>query len=521
VPKGNDPFFTVLGVGRRPPDSISRAFLLTDNWDDWFRYSTQYFLVVFDQDGKRHEVGSVKIGQFEMGPDQRRADIPKAFDLLSSQFFSVGQDDTYYEALNALGAQFRDRVLRGLRDMAADNEIFDRALREDVTSVSLFRSVRAFTVKGQFRRLARGEARLTPFNFAYRARRVKGSDSPPVVLSFEVTPDSSPPTNIHVVIGRNGVGKTYLLNQMSRAIVDTEAPSGTHGRFVLDEETHTDEAFANLVSVTFSAFDQFVPLPEPRDSLGSVRYSYIGLQRPKTKDAKARVPKSPAILAEEFVRSMQLCRKSGKTARWSRALETLEADPLFRQAELTSLATERMSEDWEQRTKTFFRKLSSGHKVVLLTITRLVETVDERTLILLDEPEAHLHPPLLAAFVRALSDLLVQQNGVAIVATHSPVLLQEVPRTCVWKLRRVGGEMRAERPETETFGENVGVLSREVFGLEISEAGFHRLLKELVDRDLSFQQIRSHFSGQLGAEALALVRSMVAARRTVNGETDA
>lgn len=47
---------------------------------------------------------------------------------------------------------------------------------------------------------------------------------------------------------------------------------------------------------------------------------------------------------------------------------------------------------------------------------------------LIDEPEGHLHPPLLSAFVRALSELLVNRNGVAIIATHSPVVLQEVPR---------------------------------------------------------------------------------------------
>jgi len=66
-------------------------------------------------------------------------------------------------------------------------------------------------------------------------------------------------------------------------------------------------------------------------------------------------------------------------------------------------------------------KLSSGHAIVLLTITRLVE-LDERSLVLIDEPEVHLHPPLLSAFVRALSDLLIELNGVAIVATHSPVM---------------------------------------------------------------------------------------------------
>ena len=72
--------------------------------------------------------------------------------------------------------------------------------------------------------------------------------------------------------------------------------------------------------------------------------------------------------------------------------------------------------------------MSSGHAIVFMTITRLVEKVDERSLVLLDEPESHLHPPLLSALIRALSDLLVSRNAIAIIATHSPVVLQEVPQ---------------------------------------------------------------------------------------------
>lgn len=56
-------------------------------------------------------------------------------------------------------------------------------------------------------------------------------------------------------------------------------------------------------------------------------------------------------------------------------------------------------------------------------------------------------------------------------------MLQEVPKNCVWKLRRHGTTLLAERPEMETFGENVGTLTREVFGLEVTEAGFHQLLR--------------------------------------------
>ncbi|OYQ67928.1 hypothetical protein B9G53_00495 [Pseudanabaena sp. SR411] len=159
-----------------------------------------------------------------------------------------------------------------------------------------------------------------------------------------------------------------------------------------------------------------------------------------------------------------------------------------------------------------FEKLSSGHKVVLLTITRLVETVEERTLVLLDEPEAHLHPPLLSAFVRTLSELLVYRNGVAIIATHSPVILQEIPKSCVWKLRRNGSEAIAERPETETFGENVGTLTREVFGLEVTQSGFHKLLQDAVNQNKSFKQTMQMFDNELGSEARAILRALIVER---------
>ncbi len=40
--------------------------------------------------------------------------------------------------------------------------------------------------------------------------------------------------------------------------------------------------------------------------------------------------------------------------------------------------------------------MSSGHAIVLLTVTKLVARVEEKTLVLIDEPESHLHPPLLS-----------------------------------------------------------------------------------------------------------------------------
>ena len=71
--------------------------------------------------------------------------------------------------------------------------------------------------------------------------------------------------------------------------------------------------------------------------------------------------------------------------------------------------------------------------------------------------------------------------------------------------------MVAERPEIETFGENVGVLTREVFGFEVTDSGFHRLLKDNV-ADRTMEEAVQFFGGELGAEARAILRGLIATR---------
>ena len=161
--------FVVLPHGqRRPREGQDVVYLLTDAWDDWFKYSTMYAVYYFDEDGEGHSIGEVKIGSFDMPSGQRRPDLPEEFTELGQEFFSVGQDDTYYEKLNDLGPAMRATYLNAMRDMALDADRYERALAENVTGVSLLRYVSDKTVRGQFHRMATGGARLTSFSFSYR-----------------------------------------------------------------------------------------------------------------------------------------------------------------------------------------------------------------------------------------------------------------------------------------------------------------------------------------------------------------
>jgi predicted ATPase len=435
----------------------------------------------------------------------------------------MGQSENYYETLEDFGTEYREWFLKALRDCAFDLSILESNKFESVLSGSLLRDIDMQRVKTRFHRLANGDAELTPYDFKYLLPADPLSPDPPPLLSFSVRPNSYPPTNIHVLIGRNGVGKTRCFDLLSRAFLGMAASDGgapgslTHEAGRSTSWRHEDRSFAGLVTVSFSPFDKYGPLVGEDPNL-SVKYDYVGLIRETAIDAapqpqdesgnpRANITiKSHVELTEDFIKSIEACRRGARHGRWTRALKVLEADPLFAEVNVSSVgdADEGV---WRDTARQIFKRLSSGHSVVLLTVTRLVELVEERSLILIDEPESHLHPPLLSAFVRALSDLLTNRNGVALIATHSPVVLQEVPRNCAWILNRSGRACRADRPQDETFGENVGVLTREVFGLEVTQTGFHRMIEQaIVGR--AYNEILALYDGQLGSEARALARAL-------------
>jgi len=497
-----------------PSGSKNQAFLFVDNWDDWGKYRTQFSLHIADETGEAHHIGSVKIGQKGLIPSgrvskgHRTPALDETFNDLDESYFSLGQSESYYESLNKVSEALRTRVLKGLRDCAANLGIFDIYRSEVVMRESLLRDVVESTVAGRLNRLSRGDATLTRFAFTYRFPA--SGRKPPASMTFDVIPESQPPTNVHVLIGRNGVGKTRCMRLLALALLGREPDDGdSAGTIEMQaEDTGGAVAFSGLVLVSFSAFDEFELEPAEADAMSCHQ---VGLRYPASSQPSPTV-KSFDDLGTDFANSLTRCQSGVLAERWRTAVRTLEEDDLFGEADVTSLLDEESDVGLKTRARRLFKKLSSGHAIVLLTVTHLVELVDERTLVLLDEPEGHLHPPLLASFVRCLSDLLVRRNGVAIVATHSPVVLQEVPQSCAWKLRRSGRTPIVERPTVKTFGENIGVLTRDVFGLQVTHSGFHKLLRDAVADGSSYRRVLNRFDGELGDEAKAIVQALIAER---------
>lgn len=494
------------------PPSYPAVYLINDNWDD-FGFKTLFVAHLKESsDASPYEVGYLKV--MVKGSESGRTPMPTGwFEQLPDIYCSLGLDFTYYETLQRSGESLRDEVLEALRDVARFPEIEKEFRDEEAFKVSLVRQTSASRALVDSRAMFEDASTATEMSFRFRTS--VGGSTFELDLDFGDTEDL--PSRVCAIIGYNGVGKTRLLANLATvaqtSLLDRGAAEVAEqfGKFV-----GTDPEFSVVVTVSYSAFDTF-PIPT-----GIGGHKYCGLRRvlqnatlandwseakslqdPQSDSSKVqRQLKSTDDLAAEFLDALELAKRRDRLQIFEAAMKPLSIEPSFAEVEVLELLKLSRS-----GATTLFGRLSTGHKIVLNIVTQLLANLQPNALVVIDEPESHLHPPLLAALFRSISTALDGFNSFGVIATHSPVVLQEIPRRYVRILQRVGSLTSIIRPEIETFGENVGLLTRIVFDLDNSGADFQSILRRL-HRSMSFEEIELLFDGELSSQAAALLMSL-------------
>ena len=183
------------------------AFLKPNDWDD-YGFRTHYTLELVSKEDVI-EIGHLAIAYEGMGRGLTNDELPKRFEALPADFFSLGLNDEYYWNLKQAGDECRDKVLQVLGDLALDINRFEKLLensgRTSVIRQSFLRHTSQELVVRQFHRLAKGGPRFLGFDMSFSVD-YENCDQ----LDFFVRPESCPPSNVHALIGSNGVGKTHL-----------------------------------------------------------------------------------------------------------------------------------------------------------------------------------------------------------------------------------------------------------------------------------------------------------------------
>lgn len=479
-----------------------KVLLKQDNWND-FAFVTTFHVFVYDRNGNNSSIGSTKIGftgQTESEPTFNK--LPTVFDSVPSNFFSLGTDLDFYKNISSImDDNEKDIFLNSLRDVAHSDTYRNIAIGENVFSQSLLRDITLNTVIGPFGRAIKRLPPLTDYIFHFTSPETERSSK--FIFEFNVIAHSKPSKNIHAIIGRNGVGKTHIISNMINSVLYNNTENGYFSSY---GEPLPKDYFNSLIAISFSPFDTKIPLNIAHTAL--ISYSYIGIRKDDATSLKNRDD-----LNEDFTQAIIHCfLNQNKKNIWLSMIESFSYDSLFfdsiKLSGLTSSDTD-SEEEIRRKSQACIALMSSGHAIILIILTRIIALVQERSLIIIDEPENHLHPPLLSFFIRELSTILHHQNGVALVATHSPVVLQEIPAVCTSIITRSGSITKIERPEIETFGENVGILTREVFDFEINKTGFFKTLEKSVELSGEFDSIMADFENRIGNEGQAILRALI------------
>jgi len=480
------------------------VILEIDHWND-YSFET-IFAVYFKLANKFEERGAIKIGKKDLDLNKHISIyLPETFNSLDSKFFSIGASVGYYKSILKLSENKRKEYYTALNDLAFKGEIDQEIEQSDVFKKAFLRTTTKLPITGQYHRLATGNDSTERFSLKYVLKELE--------LTFKVEPNQLPSTNLHAIIGDNGAGKTFILNDIVKFYKHS---SNSDGELDCDPRS-----FANMIYISFSAFDDISA--ETIDHSLIDNFSYVGIKELKTDKSGItdlnQFPhhKGSQDINKEFEDSLKRCVKYKKMNYWYEVIGAFKNNSIYRNyLEPTILLSD---DDFITVISESFERFSSGHKIALLVLTKLIEKLEEKSIILFDEPETHLHPPLLSTLIRCISSLVTKKNGIAIISTHSPVVLQEIPSSCVWKVYRNGLYSKAERPQVESFGENLGILTREVFGYELLNTGFYKILSDTVENTQDdYEAIINKFNNELGWEARSLLRSLINQRK--NSEED-
>lgn len=533
--------------GAWPKDGLPAFVLEQDNWND-YGFQTQYRLsyVTVDKKGRIQEdlIGPVKI----LRAGQNSSDgllINTPFSQLGDDFCSVGNSLDYYERVKTLPQVQRKKLLEGLRDVVAEPERVSRFKKEEGWGVSLFRYEKDESYLLLARGLLTGDYSKLPGEKLQFSFSMPGWLAP-TEFEFSIGDSSSDdmevrvlPERIAVLVGKNGSGKSTLLARLARVALGTvrereEAPLRDLG--IMEP---SGIGFPRVITVAFSPFDSFrLPGFDGRDrrkildelSSGEGRFGFIGLRdiaaertrvsRDKNSDEANgfsdadRVPstrlKSIQQLTSEFERFLERVRDRGRSRRLDRLFESLLDDSAFSPYLEAGISNCDLND-----LRRSFVQCSTGHKIVALVICGLVASLEKSSLVLIDEPETHLHPPLLASMMNAMRKVLKQFESYCVVATHSPVVVQESLASHVKLVKRAGAFTIAVSPKRETFGESIGLITAEVFGLNAEATDYHKVLDKLIREYGGQDEIEALFlNGRMSHQA----RSYVMAKRLQSEE---
>lgn len=448
------------------------CFVLVNNssWND-FSNKSEYYLYFYPSITECKNIGPVKIIHQEV--DNTPDILNESFTMLNENFCSLGQEYDYYEKLKSLFDRTYNSIFWALKDAAIYPDILEEFENHYYFKNSLIRN------DEQEQLLREVKYRLYDYNlknlysFQYSFKPKFANEE--VNVHFDFDANRAVPSRIFALIGKNGTGKTQLITSLP---IDISKKKN-------DVFTPKTPLFSKVIAVSYSAFDSFDTPKKTAD----FNYVYCGL-----KDSKGEIY-SEKGLKLRFHNSWKKIASNKRFDKWLNLL------PFFLDNDLINELIVGNDDSFEEKVdikgfNNVSKKLSSGQSILLYIITEIVANIRYGSLVIYDEPETHLHPNAISQLINAIYKLTNEFQSYCILATHSPLIVRELLSRNVYIMERDGSVLSIRKPISETFGENLTVITEDIFGNNIIPNQYKKILNRLVESGKSYDEIISLISSE-------------------------
>lgn len=494
----------------------SDFYLEESNWDD-YGFSTTYFLhaskkLTTDSNELLGQINIMKKGQsvhdFHLLSKKYTNGV---FTQLSDEFVTISFTIELYQRLHhILNREQRlcfasslnlifDQDSEHYSESLLDDECFKSSLLRDTTFDS-------FALK-RGKQLLLGKE--TYYDLRQQSLSVKLSHIENTIeLNFSGISNSeniidSIPSGIMAFIGKNGSGKSTAIYKLAKLIYANPTQRDQMKNDV-GTLTPNDIGVNKLFIISYSPFDNFIlPFNQEKDykisykkNIKDQRFIFCGIRDivEEFNSVDESSPNDAIKIIQDRQHEIKLKGIDALTEEFKQALNDIYTDSTVKteiwekliknskvlHPDLFEIIQEFQDPPWHTP-EISFEDLSTGHKFFLHSLAHIIAYIEDNSLLLFDEPENHLHPPLLSFMISQIQIILNQYKSVILIATHSPIILQETFRNNIYIIKRNGGIASVNKPRIETYGESISSITADVFNLTTDETNYHSAFKDLYE----------------------------------------
>lgn len=438
--------------------------VFNDNWND-YGYSTWFHLWYLEDSEKAnwHSLGDMKIMHQE---DDVYDKMPDSFEALDDHFCSIGINIGYYKVLlDIFDKDGAKEILARLQDCAILPTVRERFNTTQGYKVSLLREISTQEVIDDAILLIENEDADNIYSIGYRFVPPYNTESvTDWNVHFEF--DAKKYNRVVAIIGENGVGKTQMLSDMLKDLTENNDVMFSHKPLL-----------RNILVLCSSEFDAYRNIRK-----GSSHYNVIRLSVVQDDDTIAKLAASILTIIDRGT----FLAHGEMLAVWQHYMEILRCEIGKEVYELLIIPpkTEENPYPKPYLNKKYLEELvenfSTGQLQVFTLITHVCAYIHLNSLVVLDEPEIHLHPKLVTEFFVCLGELLSFFKSYALVPTHSPLVIRECVNSNVYLMQRTQDDIaHIGLVPFRTFGQDLTTLYENVFGYQEQKTFFYRVIKEM------------------------------------------